>query len=90
MIIFRAQRRTVSLSYHFYMDKVFIHNFILKNQLRKKRTEDLEMRNSHRHNFLLPSPILFFLQPLELAYVIKILNFHRKKHKDVIKSKLST
>lgn len=46
MIIFRAQRRTVSLSYHFYMDKVFIHNFILKNQFRKKRTEDLEMRNS--------------------------------------------
>lgn len=90
MIIFRAQKRTVSLSYHFYMGKVLIHNFILKNQFRKKRTRDLEMRNSHRHNFLLPSSILFFfLQPLELVYVTKILNFHRKKHKDMIKSKVS-
>ena len=31
----------------------------------------------------------FFLQPLELVYVTKILNFHRKKHKDMIKSKVS-
>ena len=39
--------------------------------------------------FSTSKPNIFFLQPLELAYVTKILNFHRKKHKDVIKSKLS-
>ena len=39
--------------------------------------------------FSTSKPNIFFLQPLELVYVTKILNFHRKKHKDVIKSKLS-
>ena len=80
----------MSLSYHFYMDNVLIHNFILKNQFRKKRTRDLEMRNSQtQFSTSKFNPFFFFLQPLELVYVTKILNFHRKKHKDMIKSKVS-